>query len=160
MKRYIKNSKIYGMAYSRKDVIENIHKIKDALEEHILKCAIYGDSTNNLTHWVKEVCGYLNYANRFSVKPNNGRLKYNDYLDNLFGFMGDAIGDAETDLLWFQLNNNHSKEYPDFEITPELIQRTFDIFNSIKEYMLPILTTKNNNLGAADFYDTIYNIVR
>ena len=158
MKLYIKSNRIFGMAFGRKDALNNLRKRSDTLVEHIVKCAVYGNSTNNLDHWVKEICNYLSAANKVTVKPNDRRLKANDYLISLFASMGDQRIDAEYALYDFYADNEHRKEYPHFEATDEIVDKIFEMYNAIKEYMLPILT-KQNNLTTDDFYDAIYKIV-
>ena len=160
MKRYIKlNQKIYGMAFSRSDALDKLHMCSATLVEHIVKCVIYRNSTDSLDHWVKEICNYFAAANKITVKPNDRKLKSSDYMVTVFASMGDSRIDAEYAILEFYARNEHTHEYPEFEVTEELVDSTFDAYNSIKDYMIPILTT-NNNYKAMDFYPTIYNILR
>ena len=73
--------------------------------------------------------------------------------------MGDTQNDAYIRIFKFKYDNGHdTNPYPEFNIDSDLINRVFTAFNSIKDYMIPIFTVKNE-LKADDFYSDIYKIV-
>lgn len=160
MKKYIRSyQKIYGMAMTRRDAMEDMHSISKELCYHIIKCIIYGESNDAFNHWVKEICAFLEFANDMEIKPKNRKLKEQDYLDTIFALMGDTQNDAYIRIFKFKYDNGHdTNPYPEFNIDSDLINRVFTAFNSIKDYMIPIFTVKNE-LKADDFYSEIYKIV-
>lgn len=160
MKRYIiGKQKIYGMAFERRRAVDSLYNLSDELSRHIIKCIAYGNTLNCLSHWIKEICNFLSIANRITIKPNNKKLKESDYLNTLFSSMGTDLADAQIQIESFILFNAHSQEpYPPFELTDEISAQVFNAFNSVKDYMLPILTS-SNSLTANDFQQEIKEIV-
>lgn len=136
---------IYAMSMDRSRALKRIDGFSEVLPEHIIKCVVYGNTTNDLHHWVcHEICGYLGIVNEITVRPNDKKLKASDYASSLFGFMGDAWNDAYVALGTYALENERSKQYPAFEVTDELVDRVFFAFQSIITDTVPIFTTKNN----------------
>ena len=125
------NEQVFAMSMNRSDAIKYIERYPDMLITRIVKCVVYGDSTGNLQHWVKEICNYLNAVNGVSVKPGAHKLKQYDYLKHLFRALGDSKNDARFHLLDFR--SRFGEDYPDFEITDGLITKLFNTFFYMKE---------------------------
>ena len=143
--KLFRHKPIFAMSMDRSRAIKRMEGFSEVLPEHIIKCIVYGNTTNDLHHWVRhEICGYLSVVNNITVRPNDKKLKAADYISNLFGFMGDARNDAYVALGTFAVQNRQSKQYPDFKVTEELIDRVFFAFQSIIADTVPILTSKNN----------------
>lgn len=163
MKKYIKNSQcIFGMAVPRAKALEILKKNSETLAYHLIKCVVYGDSfgADVYKHWVEyEICEYLSIANDVITKPKNRKLKTENYLDTVFADMGTTRQDASVALRNFRIENRKAKEYPDFEVTPELVDSVFVTFQNVIEYALPVLTS-NNTLTAEDMSAGVYQAIQ
>lgn len=159
MFRFRRNHLILGMAMNRNKAVSRVESYAYTLVEHIIKCVVYGNSTGNLKHWVEdEICEILSVVNSITIKPSDKKLKKRDYVDTIFGYMGDARSDANVMVRDFRLKNKHNSKYPNFEVTEDLIDRTYKSFQNIMNYMLPILITKND-MKSEDFVKGIYKAI-
>lgn len=133
---------IYGMSYKSKYAKSNLQTRSSALNDRIMKCAVYQDSTGDLNHWLDGISEILSFANDMTIKPSARKLSKTDYLDNLCGTFGDELSDARVNLKGF--HGQHSGEdYPEFDITDELVEKLFSYYQIIITKIVPILATKN-----------------
>lgn len=142
MKRVILStqSKIFGMSFPRKDAIAKMASLSNNINEHIIECVVYRELRyNTISHWVDELAAWMARANKIKC---NSKLKKRDYLENLFGSLGNDIIDADVNLDEYRRKNRslpENKQYPDFEITEQLIHDTYMAYQSVIECSLPIL---------------------
>lgn len=152
---YLKNVILNEMAYSRKWTIDRLNSLSAPIIEHIIKCAVYENTTNNLNHWIEEIADYLDEANSIEVKTSASKLKEKDYLQNLFYYQGENKKDIRVQLINFRRNKNYSN----YEITQELINKVTNIFQAIAIQASNILATKNNNYSKNGFINLLTNIL-
>ena len=141
MKRVIQtNTYIYAMATNKRKALDRLYSYSDQIEEHIIKCVVYGDSlTTDPLHWIHEIATYLNAANIIKCKSN---LTEADYLDNLFPSFGDDLVDYQSSLWDFydkHIKRRQIAQYPEFEITDELIKKYMETCQDIIQISLPYL---------------------
>ena len=75
----------------------------------------------------------------------SSKLKKRDYLDTAFGSVGDSLIDADVNIDAYKLKNQKKtkdEQYPDFEITDELLKKLYDKYVEVIEISLPILMSK------------------
>lgn len=158
MKRYIKSVKyIFAMSTPRAKALESIDRYADTFTKHLIKCVVFQNSTNDLEHWILELSNYLDFANSFTIKPSNKKLKASDYEDTLFGYLGTTASDAKQMLKMFKFDCG--KDYPEFDITNELVKKTYSVFQAILHKVLPILSSKND-WDTEDFAALLHNILK
>jgi len=115
----------------------------DVYKEHLLKCAIYGNSTNNLWHWANEVAEVIVKINGMKAKTPSGKLHSEDYRDNLLLASGEDPAEFEENLEAFA--RKYKYKYPKFEITPELVDLVTDLFQFLSlEYSRKMSSTKTD----------------
>ena len=122
----IRKLPLFEMARSRKKVIELIEGLQTIYEEHLLKCVIYGNSTDNVWHWAGEVAEVLVQVNGMKAKTSSGKLSSQDYIDNLLLASGEFDYEYKENLKHFQFKYKY--KYPKFEITDKLVENTVDLF--------------------------------
>lgn len=147
MKVLIKrHANVYGAAMYRSEAISTLSNMKDTVGEHIIKCVVYHDERpDTLMHWVKEISACLKHADKITGRC---ALKERDYLEHLFGSFGDTREDAEWTLDNYQFKNERRPEheqYPEFEITDELVNRLYAISRAIIGVSLPWLMSKTKH---------------
>ena len=130
---------IIGMSMSRKTYIDNIYATAKILTDHIIKCVVYKNKTNSLNHWIHEISNFLSLPFRYTIKPNKGRLKYEEYEDEIFGYFGDESMDCEGALILFQ--STVGKNYPEFDITDEIVDSLYQTVSRLKEIVIPLLVS-------------------
>lgn len=145
------------MAMERSELINKIRSKRDLMEEHILKCMVYENITNDLKHWVSEVSSYIGKISNNTVKPNNKKLTKAQYCTHLFGYAYDSLSNMYTLLDDFQYKMN-KRNYPDFKITKELKEKCFSIGNP---FMLETskMLSENKKYSNRDFGDLLLNLL-
>lgn len=110
-----RKSLIYGMADKLADARRYIASISNKLEEHILKCVIYENSTNDYNKWIhSEIVPWLYSASDLRVKTRSGRLSKTDYEKYLFQAFGEDEHDVGNHVARFYNAYIKSGKYPDF----------------------------------------------
>ena len=142
------------MAYSRGDVMPKIDSYTGMVKEHVMKCIVYENSTNDFNHWVNEIANFLSIINDFRIKTKTGKLKYEDYLNNGFYNHGNDYRDMNVGLRDFSYN----KKYPHFEVTDEMTQKLLNVYTRIAEDCSRIFADKNNEYTHKDFKNLVLDI--
>jgi hypothetical protein len=78
------NTKLFEMAYDRKKAMELITRYQTTIAEHFIKLLIYPDYSD-VQHWRFEINEKVRrYINSIRLKPNNRKLRYEDYFKILY----------------------------------------------------------------------------
>ena len=153
-------SGIFGMSFPRKDALAKMSSLSEIINKHIIECVVYKELRyNTITHWVDELAAWMNRANKIKC---NSKLKEQDYVEALFGSLGNDIIDADVNLDEYKRKNlelPEDKQYPDFEITQRLIYDTYQAYQAVIKKSLPILMSKDI-LSAADWSRILINIFK
>lgn len=164
MKLYIKRNIyasheiIVGMATSRSELMQDLLNRNPVLLEHLVKFFVYPDNDSQ-NHWKQEVAGYLDYANRKTLKGGK-KLKVADLKRTLFKNINDGdISDAHSILRAFILDTAVPENYPVFNITPKLDKAFSTFLQLFLEDFLDILS-KKNNYSMEDFYPILDKCVK
>ena len=144
MRRVIfSTSKIYGMSLPRKEAADKIRSVGPAMEEHLCKCVIYGDTLHCLDHWIKELASFLDAANNCILKGNK-KFTASQYADMLFGAFGDSKADIQNSLRYFATTDmGDGKDYPDITLTPDMVDTLAYVVWKFREDICEILATRN-----------------
>ena len=145
---------INEMVMSRQQALSIVDSYVVEYSNHLLKCVIFGNSTNNLNHWADEIAEYLDYINSIKIKPNNNKVRENYLYDYFFLASGDVEFDYQIVLKSFQ--NKHGKKYPKFEITSSLVSKTYNTFLDFADMFASVLS-KNNSYDKEWFKNKILN---
>lgn len=141
MFRVVQNSEaIYAMSHPKKIVLSRLCDLTEQINKHVIKCVVYQyATTTDPEHWVHEIAAWINKANCYKCKS---KLTEQDYEDTLFGAFGDELYDAKINLLEFRDKNVKYRsigQYPDFEITDELVAKLFETYQQILAISIPQL---------------------
>lgn len=143
MKRCIKNASIFGMSFSRKEAIDKMKAFSPRINEHVVEGVVYKELRGlTLHHWANEIATPLCRINKMKC---DSKIKESDIRKNLFGSFGTCLDDAEINLAVYQAKNLElpiAKQYPDFEITDDLIMKLFKVYQSILDISISILLSK------------------
>lgn len=137
---------ILGMSQQRKKIINYLDGVSKEVAMHIAKCVMYGNSLGRYDHWIHELAIWISDGNDMVCKPNDKKLKSEDYEDSIFGFLGDARSDAKVNLHELQRYNKkfEDESYPYVEDDDEMIDRMFNASQLIIRKLVPIMSVKNN----------------
>lgn len=165
------------MPIRKKELEAMCDKYTDVIYEHVLLIGIFGDSLNTLNHWATELSSFLSRINEKETNgTKSGKLKKEYYKGNLFFNHGDSIDDIKSDIISFRdiyclfkdtptnpyiLNSARYKErtYPYFEVTPEIINRTWELYNLLAEEMSNLLSNRNK-VSQSDIKNMILTLFR
>lgn len=156
-----KESYIFGMATDKKKAEKKVESISDRINEHIIRCVVYKNTTNDLQHWIyDELTTWFDYINRIELKTKSGKFTEKSLDDILFGEFGDAVTDAEFNLALFRANvAKNGEEYPDFQVTVQLATELRSVYDEIRTTFMPIFT-KKNNYSRTDIYNFLCKILK
>ena len=140
------------MAMSRQQALSIVDSYVVEYSDHLLKCIVFGDSTNNLKHWSDEIAEYLDEINSIKIKPNNKKVRENYLYDYFFLASGDVELDYQILLKSFQ--NKHGKKYPKFDITSVLVSKAYNTFLDFADMFASVLS-KNNDYDKEWFKNKI-----
>lgn len=132
---------INEMVFSRSKAIEKIENVSIVIFDHLIKCFIYKDTTNDLQHWIHdEIVPQFEYISRINVK--SGFLKGKDYIKAIKSSAGEDVNDFEAELYGFKARN---RKYKSFDITPELVSLLYNKYNSIINKCVEAIINKEHN---------------
>jgi len=138
---------VYAMSMPRSTALERASFYAGSLMEHLIKIVVYHDiRAEYVNHWIGEISSWLSDAGSITVKPDGRKLKPSDYMDTIFGWIGDELNDYRSLLDKFQHDNKRGKfnyednrAYPAVETTDELCKELWDVCTNLVEQTLPML---------------------
>ena len=104
--RSLMNTKLFEMAYERKQAINILVGIQDHIAEHLVKLFMYSGD-RNVSHWKSEVDGALRRINRMRLKSSNDYLDKSTLFDYLFTQPVGTIDDVQV----YMNDISRSKDY-------------------------------------------------
>ena len=143
-----RNEYIKAMSVSKSKAEELASRYSDTVAEHLAKCVIYGDETNNLSHWIKEISHKLYLVNNVTLKPYGKKMKSQVYENPIFDSMGTT--EMDVNILLEDMAFRYTGKYPEFSVTDELIHKVYTVFEQVKRLVTPILSS-NNSYTSDDF---------
>lgn len=162
MKRNFTKKPIFAMSVPRKTILDKMEGYAPEIEEHLVKCVVYKSSHADYNHWIEEIAAHIDAINVLTAKPNSKKLKEVDYVNVLFGNLGDERNDAKSCLHYFKTMRTNprktDKPYPAFEVIDELIETAFQMFQEVCDKMSAILATANR-FQKSDIEIMIHSIV-
>lgn len=125
IKDYSEFKMLNEMAYERNRALEKVEDLMPQIVEHLLKILITENEVEiNLNHWSSEIENWLKLINRFSRLKNNTRLKYRDYVDNLW------VHFSEKDILIDISSMSYNYIFADYDMN-ELREVIFEFFDLV-----------------------------
>ena len=133
------------MSTHRSAIIEFLDGWSKDVALHLAKCAMYQDSLGRYNHWVHELASWIVDGANMTCKPNDRKLKPNEYEDTIFKYFGTAVSDAERNLRELQRYNKKygSESYPYVEIDDAMVNKMFDASQALMENIIPLMASKN-----------------
>lgn len=128
-------------ATDRSKIIVHLNNLNSTLLLHVIKCVLYGNTTNNLDHWLDEIASYIDDAN--SLKFNRDKkLKQYYYEDEFFFYSGDSAEDYDKKVDAFI--QRYSNRYPSALESRGASILVFEFLVALSEKFSPLLSSKNN----------------
>lgn len=157
MKRVIRSSLILGMAFPMSVAKDRLTADAKQLNDHIMKCIVYGDSFGCLNHWINdEITTWIYKASTVSCKH---RISSNVYKSTLFCWFGEDSRDAESNLYDFYTKYvMRRKKYPKFEIDRYLVERLNKVYRELEREIIQMFCDKYN-YTKEDFREVLHEIL-
>lgn len=109
--------------------------------EHVMKCVVFQDTTQDLFHWEQEIASFIAQVNNIIVKPDSKKLSSSYYRDYFFLGQGDELEDMRLFIsMW---KRREGKYYPSFEVTESLCGRLLEVCTDLADYFSPLVSKKN-----------------
>lgn len=137
---------IVAMSSTRQKLLSYLDGVSKEVALHIAKCAMYQDSLGRYNHWIHELAIWISDGNDMTCKPGNKKLKPRDYEDTIFGFLGDGVADARTNLHELQRYNKRyeSESYPYIEVDADMVDRMYRASRSVVRAFVPLMASTND----------------
>ena len=152
----------YEMTYDRNFVIGRVRSKGPSIGEHILKCVVYSEDIKLVYHWANEVADELEILDQYGLKPKGKKLKAAVYSELLKADFGESVKDMKVQLMEFRntyTKTNSKKQYPRFEITPELIVRLFRTYTNIINRASQLLSVQQDT-GHSEFLQIVIDEIK
>lgn len=115
--------RLQEMSENKSQIRQDIVNVEGKIIEHLLKCFLYKDSTNNLNHWKQEIFSFL-----YEVPKLKNTKKFPSY-KLLYSFTIERIYDTLLDRIEPRIKNLEFKGYPKVNNYNKK-----DLYNAILEY--------------------------
>lgn len=122
------------------------------INNNLIKCLAYKNSTNDYSKWLQELSESLNILNQITIANQGKKLRKFDLDNYVFYIFGTKLSDAENNLKQFHIDKGISTPY--FVITFELIKSLYALYSEFKETFTEIIR-KPNKSGIHDFYNKL-----
>ena len=109
--------------------------------EHVMKCVVFQDTTQDLFHWEQEIANFISQVNNIVVKPDSKKLSSSYYRDYFFLGQGDELEDMK--LFVSMWKRREGKYYPSFEVTEGLCSQLLEACIDLADYFSPLVSRKN-----------------
>lgn len=126
------------MAESRKKALLELNHLEEEYFNHLCKCIIYENITNDFNHWCDEIAQKLYNAGKLKLKPDNKKLESKYYESEFLLSSGDSPEEFKPHIE--RAFKQISKRYPKSTLTPILIEKIFRAFKELSDYFAPILS--------------------
>ena len=151
----------YEMALEKKIGLKHLKGISKPFTERLIKLVVYGRSLGDevFEHWIEDdVCNYLSHVNDIEVKTPNKKLQEIEYRKGLLTELGETVTDYSVIIRSFRIKVRETKEYPDFQVKPEMATALYAICSDLFDEVCPILSTQNQ-MTQADFVPVVKEIL-
>lgn len=142
-KHTIKPYIIYGMSLEKSKAERRIRGFSEEITSNIIKLCAYPDS-RDYQHWIDELATWFADINDIDVKPKGKKFSSDVYDELIFGEFGTTLSDVRTCIDAWIIQNRKHKQYPEFEVTNELIRNVFMLVSELRDKFLKIFSSKNN----------------
>ena len=147
------------MAYPRGKAIHHIEDRLPYINEHLIKCVLYGDSTNSLHHWINaEIAPALYDIANIRVKTSGQKLTQSDYSALFESEFGEDEFDAAIGLRGFVITNRNNNQYPNIEPTEANADKLFRIYRYFKNEFANLFAS-NISVSEEDIKTPLWNLL-
>jgi hypothetical protein len=144
----LNETKLFEMAFERKDAIRKLDNLSYEVSQHLLKLIVFNNS-NNFDHWLGELNGWLNQIDDIRLKPNNKKLREEDYLKALKEFY--LENEDQVTKMIQKLKNKYKDEQVIYDEPSFVFNKTETILNwvckSLSKDTFEPLTEKDFNFN-------------
>ena len=144
----LNETKLFEMAFERKDAIRKLDNLSYEVSQHLLKLIIFNNS-NNFDHLLGELNGWLNQIDDIRLKPNNKKLREEDYLKALKEFY--LENEDQVTKMIQKLKNKYKDEQVIYDEPSFVFNKTETILNwvckSLSKDTFEPLTEKDFNFN-------------
>lgn len=134
------NSYLLEMAMPRNVAKKKIERLAETTCEHVLKCIVFEDTTNNLNHWIVEVATNCTLCGNMTLKPKNNKFSEKEYRKLLFESNFEDKDNVELMLKFY--HQKWKQSYPSFKVTPELIDKVYYSANELIDAVVDMFLQK------------------
>lgn len=125
------------------------------INNNLIKCLAYKNSTNDYSKWLEELSESLSTLNQITIANQGKKLRKFDLDNHVFYIFGTKLSDAEKNLKQFHIDKDTSLPY--FVITFEIIKSLYALYSEFKETFIEIIR-KPNRFDTHDFYNKLMEI--
>lgn len=140
------NKKLYEMSMPLAVAKSHISRVSATTVEHLLKCILFKNTTDNLNHWLIEISSNLSLVGNITLKPASKKLSRKQYNELLFECVFDDNENIANELKYYQ--QQWKTKYPSY-VVDEVTEQVYSVGKVIRDNVLDMLTAKTNYTDAA-----------
>ncbi len=141
---------------SRTDGLRICRQEADKINNLLIQCLVYKNSTYDYTRWIDQIAESLSTINNLRINAQQTKLRTRDLKTCLFRICCDKVSSTEASLRSFCSVKSVSLPY--FIVTFDLVKSLYALYSEFEEAFIDILS-KPNKLNQIDFYNTLYAIL-
>ena len=134
MKNLYKSIKIYltEMSIKRKYLLEDLRIATNRINEHLLKCLLIQNETNNLNHWSKEIYSFLFRVPK--LKNDKGFPDEKTLSEGTLDYINDSLP-QQIDVMIKSINSDENTNIIEYNK-----QAIYDCIIDYYKWLIPILS--------------------
>lgn len=136
----------------RRKIRLEVYNADDKIAESLLLCALFGENHPLFPLWVYKCAEELEYISRFVDKKNQKLPR--QYYERLFTAYNEAVWETK-----MRLGSEDIRKFGTYELTDELCERVFAIYDAVRVSCMPYLLDKNETYGPGEYASIIVQAV-
>ena len=142
----------YRITVPRRKIRYEIRRADYPVAENLIRCALFGKGHPLFPLWVYKCAEKLEYVSRF-VDKKNEKLPQSEY-ESIFTGYNEAVWETRD-----RLEGGGFRDYGDYEVTDELCEKVFAIYDAVRVSCMPYLMSRTETYHPAEYASIIVQAV-
>lgn len=142
----------YRITVPRRKIRYEVESAQFTIAENLMRCALFGKNHPLFPLWVYKCAENLEYGSRF-VDKKGEKLPQSEY-EMIFTGLNEAVWETKE-----RLEGGRFRDDGDYEVTGELCERVFAIYDAVRVSCMPYLLDRNETYHPEEYASIIVQAV-
>lgn len=142
----------YRIIVQRRRIRQEIWDAAYTIARNLIQCALFGKGHPLFPLWVYKCAEKLEYVSRF-VDKKNEKLPQSEY-ESIFTGYNEAVWETRD-----RLEGGGFRDYGDYEVTDELCEKVFAIYDAVRVSCMPYLMSRTETYHPNEYASIIIQAV-